>query len=1180
MSMKFFIGTGKYYDQPCGTGSTGTWSYSAMVSLWAVFILLSSSVLAGAQQQTAQLTGHVQDASGASIPGATITVSDPAKGFSVTTKSEANGDYFVPLLQPADDYQISVALPGFKSEVRKNVILQVAQSAKINFALQIGETNQSITVTDAEPLLDTQTSSVGQVITGRTVQDLPLNGRSTFRLIALTPGVTFNQSAYGNFGDVPVNTTFDTNFSINGGRAQSNEILIDGVPSSAGFFDQITTLPSVDDTQEFKVEANNLSAQYGRYSGGAINVSTKSGTNGLHGTAFEFIRNSAFDANNWFTKRAGQPKPPFKMNQYGGVLGGPLVVPKLYNGHDRTFFFLDYQGTSRIQGTPYQALVPTDLQKQGIFSTDIWNPFTTTTGSNNGVVTKPRQQFSYMGQVNRINPSLFDPVALQIQKYYPEPNLVGVPGANYISEASSRVLQNSFSTRIDQNVTERWHLFGRYAFLQSALTQPNQTGTIADASGATGTQQLRNQSFAFDNVYSLSPSLTLSLDYGFARWYQFRQTLSYGFNIAQLGLPSSLVSAVTVPMFPTVILGNGYLGTNNQSYFKNGNDSHALLGSLTKTAGKQTIIVGFDGRLHRINFYNVLAATGTYDFSAAQTGGPNAVTGTGGDSYASFLLGAGSGGSIPIGSGNAIQDLYGAVYIQDNWRIAQKLTLNIGLRYDGESPYVDRHNALSYFDPNIASPAANASFPTLKGGLGFASVNGNPRNVYTRVHNNVGPRLGFAYNPQASTVVSGGFGISYAPLELSNNAVGFIPDLGFSSQTNWNYSNDGGYTPANLLRNPFPQGLIQPTGASLGASTQLGQALSVWYKNPPTPTQYQWNLGVQQQIANNYLVNLAYVGSRGLYLTGNLNIDTLNPEYLSKGAGLSATVANPFAPFVTVGTLSNLTVAQRQLLLPFPQFQGVTIENDPYGSSTYHSFQAKGVMTRSHGLTLLTSFTWSKLISNANISDATIATNNNTTPQNPYNLAAERSVSELDIPFSFVTNFTYDLPFGRGKMFGSSVPRDVDKVIGGWELNSIWTEQSGLPLVFSAPITGIASGRPNLVPNMNPKVQGSRSNASRVGEWFNINAFAIPPAYTFGTVRRTFDAVRGPGVQNVDASLIKNTTVEKLNVEFRAEFFNVSNTPHFSQPNTTLQTLGFGTIGSTVISPPQRELQFGLKLSF
>ena len=1149
-----------------------------------LLIVLFSFALASAlqaQQQTAQITGSVEDNSSGAIAGATVTVTDPAKSFSITTRTDANGEYVIPLLQPANDYQIRVSMSGFKEEVRENVGLQIAQSAKIDFVLQIGESTQSVTVTGTQPLLDTQTSSVGQVITGQTVESLPLNGRSSFRLIALTPGVVFNQSAYGNFGDVPVNTTFDTNFSINGGRAQSNEILIDGVPSSAGFFDQITTIPSVDDTQEFKVESDNLSAQYGRYSGGAVNVSSKSGTNSVHGTAFEFIRNSAIEANNWFTKRAGQPIPPFKMNQYGGVLGGPLVLPKLYNGHDRTFFFLDYQGTSRIQGTPYQALVPTDAQKQGIFSTAIYNPFSTTTvTSPSGTVTKPRQQFSYMGQLNRINPALFDPVALQIQKFYPEPNLTGVAGYNYYSAGSSRLLQNNFSTRIDQNVSQKWHLFGRYAFSQSALTQPNQTNTVADASGATGTQKLRNQSFAFDNIYALSPSLTLSVDYGFARWFQFRHTLSYGFDITSLGMPSSLAGAASVPMFPTIILGGGYLGTNNQSYFRNGNDSHALLASLTKIAGRHEIIVGVDVRLHRINFYNVLASTGTYNFAASQTNGPNAVVGTGGDAYASFLLGVGSGGSIPIGAGNELQDLYGAIYFQDNWRVTPKLTLNLGLRYDGESPYVDRLNELSYFDSDVASPARNASFPSLTGGLQFAIVNGSPRSVYTRQHDNVGPRIGFAWNPRQETVVRGGFGIAYAPLELSNNAVGFVPDNGYSSTTNWNYSNDGGYTPANHLSNPYPQGLIQPAGNSLGASTQLGQALNAWANNPPTPTQYQWNFGVQQQLTKAFLLDMAYVGSRGLHLTGNLPINALNPQYLSLGAALSTPVANPFQPFVSVGTLSNAQVGRQQLLLPFPQFQGVSVENDPYGSSTYHALQVKGVLRRSHGLMVLSSFTWSKLMSNINISDSPIATSNTTSIQNPYNLKAEWSVSEVDIPLDLVTNFVYELPFGRGMRFGSSARSWQNAIIGGWQMNAIWTEQSGLPLVFTTPTVGIANGRPNLAPGVSPVIQGSRSNAQRVAKWFNTTAFATPPAYTYGSVPRAYDGVRGPGLQNADASVIKDTKLESLDVSFRAECFNVTNTPHFSLPNTTLQNASFGTVGSTVISPPQRELQFGLKLDF
>ncbi len=1129
-----------------------------------------------AQQLTAQLNGRISDSAGAAVPDATVTVSDPSRGFSVSVITGASGDYVVPLLQPADHYQIRVQRAGFKESLQKDVSLQVAQTAKIDVTLQVGEVSESITVTGAPPILDTQTSSIGQVITGQTVQDLPLNGRSTFRLIALTPGVTFNQSAYGQFGDVAVNSTFDTNFSINGGRAQSNEILIDGVPSSAGFFDQITTLPTVDDTQEFKVESNNLSAQYGRYAGGAINVSTKSGANAIHGDAFEFVRNSAFDANDWFTKHAGNPIPPFKMNQFGGTVGGPLVLPKIYNGHDRTFFFLDYQGTRRIKGVPYTALVPTDLQKQGVFgNVNIYNPFTTTTAG----ATKPRQQFSYLGVLNTIDPALIDPVAAQIQKYFPEPNLTGVTGKNFTSSAPVIVNQDVFSTRIDQNVSQKYHLFGRYAYSNSNVTQPNAFGNIADSEGAVGTTTLRNQSFAFDNIYSISPSLVLSVDYGFARWYQIRQTLSYGFDINSLGFPSSLANAVTIKMFPTILIGGGYVGTNNQSYLNNGNDSHALLASVTKIAGKHTIVAGVDGRLHRINFFNVLASTGTYNFAIAQTQGPNATVATGGNAYASFLIGAGSAGTIPLGSGVELQDLYGAVYVEDNWRVTERLTLNLGIRYDGESPYVDRHNELNYFDPNVASPAANVSFPNLTGGLQFAGVNGNPRNVYTRQHGNVAPRVGFSFSPNVTTVVRGGFGISYAPLEISNNAVGFSPSLGFGSVTSWNTSNDGGFTPANLLRNPFPQGLIQPSGSSLGAATQLGQNLTIWNHTPQTPTSYQWNLDVQQQMPAGVLFDLGYVGSRGLHLTGNFDRNTLNPKYLSLGTGLTTQVPNPFRPFVPIGTLSGATVAQRQLLLPYPQFLSVLEENNPYGSSTYHSLQLKVVKRRSHGLTMLAAYTWSKLISNINASDSPIGSSNGTSPQNYYDLGAERSVSELDIPQSYVMNATYELPFGRGKMFGGSDGAVTDKLIGGWKLNGIWTEQSGQPLTLSTAITGIANGRPNLT-GIDPVIHGSRNNAQRVSAWFNTAAFATPPAYTFGNVRRTFTTVRGPGVQNLDTSLLKDTQFEKFDAELRAEFFNVTNTPHFALPNTTEQSASFGAISSVVASPPEREIQFALKISF
>ena len=973
-----------------------------------------------------------------------------------------------------------------------------------------------------------------------------------------------------------MNSTWDTNFSINGGRAQSNEILIDGVPSSAGFFDQITTLPIVDETQEFKVESNNLSAVYGRYSGGAINVTTKAGTNDFHGNLFEFLRNSAFDANDWFNKRAGHPNIEFRMNQFGGTIGGPVTLPHLYEGRDRTYFFFAYQGTRRVKGSSFITTVPTDAQKAGDFSapglSPIFNPFTT------DPTTKVRTQFSG----NVIDPSLIDPVARQLESFYPEPNTGGAGAVvnNFISNSPVRLSQDVFSGRVDQNVTRNYHLSGRYAFSRTPLTQPNYFNNVSSpGTAAVGTTDFRNQSFALDNIYQISPSLLLNFNYGFARWFQSRQTLSYGFDNAALGFPSALVSAITIPMFPAISIGGGYSGFANQSFLNNGNDSHAVLISATLLRGRHTITAGVDGRLHRINFFNVNNSAGSYSFATAQTQGPNASTAKGGNAFASFLLGFGSTGSIPVGSGVEMQDMYGAVYLQDDIRLTQQLTVNLGIRYDGESPYVDRHNELNYFDPTVPSPARNAAFSDLTGGLSFAAVNGNPRNVYTAPHGNVVPRVGFAYSPYATTSVRGGAGISYAPLEISNNAVGFSPSLGFASSTAWNTSNDGGYTPANLLRNPFPQGLLQPSGSALGAGTQLGQALTVWAHNPPTPLSLQWNFDVQQQFSHSLLFDLGYAGSRGEHLTGTFDRDTLDPRYLSLGTGLTTQVANPFRPFVSIGTLANARVSQRQLLLPFPQFLSVQEVNNPYGSSTYHSLQAKLVKRTSQGLTLLASYTWSKLISNVNAQNAPIGPTGNTGVQNYYDLRGERAVSELNQPHNFVLNAVYELPFGGGKRFLASQGGVMNKFVGGWKLTSILTEQSGFPLTLTAAGTG-AGTRPNPVPGVNPTISGDRSNQQRVQAWFNKAAFTTPPAYTFGTIERTYTRVLGPGVQNLDASFEKDTRILHLDTELRAEFFNVSNTPHFAMPDMNLQDAAFGTITSLIPSPPSREIQFAAKISF
>jgi hypothetical protein len=1128
-----------------------------------------------AQQQTATLDGTVTDSSGAAVPGATVVVVDNSRGLRSKVQSNEAGTYTIPLLPPGDNYVVTITRQGFRSATFNNVSLQVAQTAKLDVSLLIGEVTDTVNVSSASPLLDTQTSSLGQVITGTTVQELPLNGRSSFRLIALTPGVTFSQGAYGQFGDVPVNTNQDSNFAINGGRSQSNEILIDGVPTGAGFFNSITTLPSVDDTQEFKVESNNLSAAYGRYAGGVVNVSTKNGTNALHGNVFEFLRNSWFDANDWFNKRSGNKIPPFRMNQFGGTLGGPLTVPKLYNGKERTFFFLSSQGTRRTKGSTTILTVPTAAQRRGDFSQtgipQLYNPFST------NPTTKARTAFSG----NQIPASLLDPVALKIQEYYPLPNTNGLSLTNnFISNAPVVLSQDFGSVRIDQNVTQKYHLFGRYAYSRTPLTQPNAFGNIADRTGAVGTTTFKTQSFAFDNTYAFTPSLLFTFNYGFARWYQIRKTLSYGFDNATLGFPQSLVNQISIPMFPSVTIAS-YTGLANQSYYNNGNDSHALIASLTKVTGRHTLIFGADGRLHRINYFVVNNSGGAYNFTQQFTRGPIGTATAGGNAYASFLMGVGSQGSIPIGSGDALQDLYGGIYVQDTFRITPRLTLNMGVRYDGETPYVDRHNRLNYFDLNIPSPARNPSFPNLAGGLVFASSSTNTsRAIYTRQHNNAAPRLGFAYSFNSTTVIRGGYGFSYASLELSNAAIGFIPNLGFSSLTNWNVSNDGGLTPADRLRNPFPNGLVQPTDSSAGASTQLGQAINVWYHNPPTPYTQQWNLDVQQQFPGNTLLDIGYAASHGVHLTSVFERNQLDPKYLTLGTALSTQVTNPFQSFVSIGSLAGPTVSRQQLLLPFPQFISVTEINNPYGSSSYNALQTKLVKRASHGVTLLAAYTWSKLISNVNGQLAPLGPTNNTTTQNYYDLPAERSISELDQAHNFVMNAVVELPFGKGHAYFSQLPSGAELLISGWKLSGIWVEQSGFPLTLNTTVTGGAN-RVNPVPNVNPVINGSRSNSDRVQAWFNTNAFVNPPAYTYGTLKRAISSVRSPGVQNLDATLSKDTAIfDRVHTTLRFDIFNVTNTPHFAAPDTGRNSATFGQINSTLTSPPSREMQVALKIAF
>jgi hypothetical protein len=1149
----------------------------------AAALLLFSAAACSAQTTTAQITGKVTDASGAVVPGAAVSVTNADTGVTRRVESNESGAYTVPLLHPGN-YRASVEKAGFRPVTQSGIVLEVGRTAQLDFTLEIGAVTEAVEVIATAAALDQSTSSLGQVIDNSKIAGIPLNGRSPFRLVQLTPGVLSAPSANGQFGDIPVNTTWDANFSINGGRHQSNEVQIDGVPATAGFFNQMTTIPSVEATQEFKVESNNLAAEWGRFGGGVVNVSTRSGTNQWRGSAFEFLRNSALDANEFFNKRAGKNKPPFRMNQFGGALGGPVALGKLYNGRNRSFFFADYQGTRWRRGDVFLTTLPTQLERNGNF-TQTLNTAAQRIVVYDPVTSRPDppragQQIRDPFPGNVLPAARIDPVAPKIVAFYPQPNAPGDSVAhtnNFVSNAKRIISQNQLSARLDHNLSERLRFFGRFAGNNTNLTQPDYYGNVATPNpGAVGTTPFHQRSLAWDGTYTASSSLVLDVRYGFARWYQLRKTRSYGFDQTQLGLPASLVRQFQVPVFPSVSV-EGYGALGGQSYFSNGNDTHTLLASAMKYSGRHNIKTGFDVRLRRLNYFEVGGGGASYSFTGAWTRGPdpNRFYADSGLGIASLLLGVAGSGSAPLNAGNSLQNWYYAGYVQDDIRLSNRLTLNLGLRYETESPYTERRNQLVWFDAALPNPASNPTFPNLSGALRFAGS--GARCVYQWDKNNFAPRAGLAYSMARQTVFRAGLGLFYAPLEVAPNATGFVPSYGFTASTPMLASLDG-LTPFRYLRDPFPEGLVQPTRNSLGPATYLGQGFNVWDPLAVGPYVWQWNADVQRELPWGVVADVAYSGSHGVKLARGRDLNFLDPRHLSLATGLQNMVDNPFYGKITVGALAQPRVQQRQLLLPYPQYTGVTVVNSTSGNSIYHSLQVKAQKRLTQGLSFLLAYTTGKLIEDMNSQFGPIGEQNNSAGiQNWHNLRLERAVSEMDVAQALSLSYVIDLPLGPQRKLLGGIRGAAGRLIGGWQLNGVFTRRTGFPLVMSAPIPG-GGNRPNST-GKTARLAGSRPRGHQIEMWFDTAQFLLPPSYSLGNVGRTLPDVRSPSLTNLDFALVKNTAIaERLTLQFRAEYFNLTNTPHFWLPATGLGSLTFGRISSTTALP--RVGQLALKLVF
>jgi outer membrane receptor protein involved in Fe transport len=1107
------------------------------------------------QSFTGTILGTVKDTTGGVVPGAEVVVLNTGTNTRSTVLADANGSYTAVLLPPGQ-YTIEISAPGFKKFVREGIVLQIQQQAQVDAILSVGQVNESVVVTADVTGIESTTSSIGKVVDNRTIVNLPLNTRNVYSLVFLTPGV--GGTVGNNYGEM--------RYSVNGARARMLDTLIDGVSASHATvtgFSGISVFPSVDAIEEFKVMGANYSAEFGRSMGSVLNVVFKSGGNAFHGSAYEFLRNSVLDANNFFDNTRGAKLASFKRSQFGGTFGGPIR-------RDKTFFLVSFEALRERGFANRTFTVPTELERQGDFSRtfasngnliQMYNPFTTRPNpSGSGFI---RDVFAG----NRIPSSMFDPVAVNAMKYYPRPNTTGNPVTNQNNYSQSGSRQNNITQhdyRIDQVISNKERFFARYSTrLNEDVPLVSFPADIAIAEGRV-VQEDHVHGLVADYTNTLSPKTVLNGRLGFSRTLYKYNNQGLGFKPSNLGLPGSIDTAVDRQMFPRFSTGN-YVNLGGDDHRHNAFMSYTALANLTRIMGRHNVKTGFEGRMLRVNVWEA-SSNGIFNFGAAETQGPNPsqASSTAGNGLASLLLGTGNNGQIIQGFKNvAVQSFYWAAYAQDDWRVTSKLTLNLGLRWDIDTPRTERFDRMNYFDESIASPISG-----LRGGLVFVGRDGRPRYDSPRDTNDFAPRLGLAYQFTPKTVIRAAYGHLFG---ISHQAAhGTFGTQGFRADHLWVTSLDG-ITPLNLLRNPFPTGFPPATGASSGLLTATGTNVSAFVANTVAPWMRQMSLSIQRELPSGIVLETAYVGTRGFQLfrngEGGRNINQLWPDKLALGSQLNQLVDNPFFGQITTGAMSARQVSRGRLLRPYPQFETVTPMFESGGSSFYHALQVTGTKRYSHGLQFEGSYTWSK-----NIDDGE-------SHQNSYDIRNTRALASIDLEHRFVLGFVYDLPFGRGRKLGGGWSRLLDLAIGQWQFNGITNFQSGTPLAISANNTaGIFNNltRPN-GSGRSGKLEGPVHQ--RLNAYFDRTAFSQPVAFTFGNLASRLSDIRSDGVRNFDLSMFKNfRVVERVNVQFRAEFLNAFNTPRFGSPNTSVTSSSFGVISSQANSP--RQIQFGLKILF
>jgi hypothetical protein len=1148
------------------------------LSLLGVLAVLSCPLPSWAQSSTGSIRGVITDPSKGAVPGARVTVTDVDRNVEYTTVADSEGRYIFPTL-PAARYTLVVEAAGFKKATQSAFKLEVQQQATVNVDLVVGAVTTEVEVSATAPLLNTTSPTLGQVVENKFLMAAPNQARNPLSMVLLAPGVT------GAIGGVA--------FVSNGVRNNASEVMMDGgaltgIEQNGGITD-VKYLPTTDVIEEFKIQTNYFSAEYGNTGGTVINMVSKSGTNQIHGVGYYFRRDNGLNANNWFSNRNGSPLVDGKRDNFGGTLGGPVVIPGVYNGKNRTFFFFDYDHFKNLGATTLTATVPTAQQLTGDFSDTrlangnlsiVYNPYSLTTNSAGVRVRNP-----FAGNI--VPSSMQNPITLRFIKYYPAPTSSGNAFThvnNFFAQGVNETIDSKIDIKIDHNISAKSRLTARYGIDFGASNPANLLGNIAHNANP-GIN--RNQNFIIDYTRTQNATTIFAGRVGALRVKSLRDPLSSGFDQTSLGLPK-IIQTAGVLAFPRFTPGAPYtaIGAGGFAIIHRYEDVYQALGSVTKIIRGHTFKTGAEFRKLHENYFQPNLPNGGFTFSRNQTAlNPIVSSSSQGDGLASALLGWGTGGSVTIDYPTCQSSGYFGTFINDEWRMSRKLTLSLGVRYDFDIPRTDRFDRLNWFDPTAPSPIRDqvkAYYPNLNGVMKF--VDGDTRSPFDGDYNNVQPRVGLAYAFDAKTSLRAAYGLFYTTSRHTikgevGSAFGLI-DTGIQ------WSRDRNFTQYATFSNPWPDGLILPPGRDPLAF--LGLDAGANFRRDDNPQYQMWNLSIQREVPGSAVVEVNYVGTKGTHLyfgTGDIlsDLNILPSVYWKIGQdALSEQVTNPFYGVIkdAKSILSSPTVTLDRLLRPFPQYSGSVggyRASPNNGNSMYHAATFKYEKRFSRGLSVIAHYTISKMISDSDVSGSDIDfIAGGSSLQNLDNLRQERSLSVFDVPQRFVLSFDYHLPFGRNRAIGTNMNRILDGVIGGWELSSIITAQSRTPLAITQAENNLWQGdqRPNLVGD--PSMPGSPHD--KLNSYFNAKAFQEVGPDQLGSTARTLANYRGPGINSWDATLAKNFNMaEKKYLQLRLEAYSVLNHPIFGNPNTSFGSSNFGQITS---ASGARALQVAAKFYF